>query len=239
MPNTNGTNPDWTQYLTTVDAVETLTGYDFFSNLPEPIQRCVEAGINGNNPPLDTDNDTVPDSRDNCPFVVNTDQANNDGDPEGDACDADDDNDGTLDTDEAACGSNPLNAASTCEVCDGADNDLDGSVDEGFTNTDGDNQADCVDTDGDNDGISDNDETTCGSNPLIAASTCEVCDGLDNDLNEGIDEGFPSNDNDGLADCVDPDDDNDFVLDAIDNCPFTYNPDQADFDLVGVGDACD
>src|SRR5204862_5058873 len=52
MPNTQTINADWHTYLTTVDAVETLTGYDFFSNLPAPIQRCVEAGTNGNNPPL-------------------------------------------------------------------------------------------------------------------------------------------------------------------------------------------
>jgi endonuclease G len=53
MPNAQGIRNDpWQNYLTTVDAVETLTGYNLFSNLPEPIQNCVEAGINGNNPPL-------------------------------------------------------------------------------------------------------------------------------------------------------------------------------------------
>ncbi len=53
MPNVQGIrNNPWENYLTTVDAVETLTGYDLFSSLPEPIQRCVEAGTNGNNPPL-------------------------------------------------------------------------------------------------------------------------------------------------------------------------------------------
>ena len=53
MPNAQGIRNDpWQNYLTTVDAVESLTGYDLFSNLPEPIQTCVEAGINGNNPPL-------------------------------------------------------------------------------------------------------------------------------------------------------------------------------------------
>jgi hypothetical protein len=93
-------------------AVETQSGYDFFSNLPEPIQRCVEAGTNGNNPPLDTDADTVPDSTDNCPFVANTNQANYDGDSMGDACDPDDDNDGQTDADEIACGSNPMDASS-------------------------------------------------------------------------------------------------------------------------------
>ena len=53
MPNTQGIRNDpWENYLTTVDAVETLTGYDLFTSLPEPIQRCVEAGTNGDNPPL-------------------------------------------------------------------------------------------------------------------------------------------------------------------------------------------
>ena len=54
MPNTQGIrNNPWENYLTTVDAVEALTGYNFFSELPQAIQTCVEAGINGNNPPLD------------------------------------------------------------------------------------------------------------------------------------------------------------------------------------------
>ncbi len=58
MPNTQGIRNDpWETFLTNVDSVETLTGYDLFSNLPTAIQACVEAGTNGNNPPLDT---TVP-----------------------------------------------------------------------------------------------------------------------------------------------------------------------------------
>jgi endonuclease G len=52
MPNTQGIRSDpWENYLTTVDAIEGLTGYDFFSNLPEAVQNCVEAGTNGINPP--------------------------------------------------------------------------------------------------------------------------------------------------------------------------------------------
>jgi endonuclease G len=54
MPNAQGirTNSpdDWMNYLTTVDAVEALTGYDLFSNVPPKIQNCIQAGINGNNP---------------------------------------------------------------------------------------------------------------------------------------------------------------------------------------------
>jgi endonuclease G, mitochondrial len=55
MPNTQGirTNvaTDWQNYLTTVDAVEALTHYDFFSSVPEIVQNSIEAGVNGDNPP--------------------------------------------------------------------------------------------------------------------------------------------------------------------------------------------
>jgi hypothetical protein len=48
--------------------------------------------------PPDGDGDGVPDSSDNCPGTANADQADTDGDGQGDACDADDDNDGVPDT---------------------------------------------------------------------------------------------------------------------------------------------
>lgn len=51
MPNQNSINSDWHAYLTTVDAVEALTGYDFFANLPDAIENSIEAGVDGNNPP--------------------------------------------------------------------------------------------------------------------------------------------------------------------------------------------
>jgi DNA/RNA endonuclease G (NUC1) len=60
MPNTQGIRNDpWESFLTTVDAIETVTGYNLFSSLPEPIQRCVEAGTNGSNPDLVKGDQTI------------------------------------------------------------------------------------------------------------------------------------------------------------------------------------
>jgi endonuclease G len=55
MPNDNSINSDWHTYLTTVNAVEALTGYDFFANVPDIVENSIEAGVDGNNPP-GTDN---------------------------------------------------------------------------------------------------------------------------------------------------------------------------------------
>jgi DNA/RNA endonuclease G (NUC1) len=52
MPNADAiSGDDWTKYLTTVDAVEGLTGLDFYSNVPDAIENSIEAGTNGSNPP--------------------------------------------------------------------------------------------------------------------------------------------------------------------------------------------
>jgi hypothetical protein len=47
------------------------------------------------------------------------------------------------------------------------------------------------------------------------------------------------NDHDGLCDEVDPDDDNDGILDINDNCPLVANPTQRDDNNDGIGYACD
>jgi hypothetical protein len=64
---------------------------------------------------------------------------------------------------------------------------------------------------------------TCGDcdddDPEIKPGVAEMCDGVDNNCDETIDEGFDDTDADGSADCVDPDDDNDLVPDASDCAP--------------------
>ncbi len=86
-------------------------------------------------PPDDTDDDDdgVPDTSDNCPSAANPDQANLDGDAQGDVCDLDDDNDGRNDTSD------------NCPTIANSDQ----------ANFDGDAQGDACDGDDDNDGLAD------------------------------------------------------------------------------------
>jgi hypothetical protein len=127
-----------------------------------------------------------------------------------------DENLGTLSCGTGACArtvSACLNGVSqTCvpgtpspEVCNGLDDDCNGVVDNGF--------------DQDADGY-----TTCGGdcNDLVASihpGAPELCNGVDDNCNGSVDEGYLDTDRDGMADCVDPDDDNDGVLDALDCAP--------------------
>ena len=172
-------------------------------------------------PFLDDDGDGAGDATDNCLGLSNPDQANHDDDPQGDACDDDDDNDGQSDVDETACGSDPIDGQSVSPDTDGdntpncleSDDDNDGQVDDDETacgsdpnddqsmalDTDGDDIPNCVDDDDDDDGFTDADEAETGggnnqgSDPLESGSVPEVCDDtLDNDGNEGVDEGCDS-----------------------------------------------
>ena len=93
---------------------------------------------------------------------------------------------------------------------------------------DGDGAGDCQDPDIDGDGFTNVREEEGGSNPLDAGSTPEECDGLDNDGDTLVDDGWPDADDDGLADCLDPDMDTDG--DGI------ANPDDPDDDNDGFSD---
>ncbi len=80
----------------------------------------------------DADGDLIADEIDNCVFIANYDQKNNDGDAEGDMCDDDDDNDGAFDIVDAF----PFDPAED-------------------TDTDGDGVGNNADEDDDNDGAMD------------------------------------------------------------------------------------
>jgi len=163
----------------------------------------------------DADGDGKSDGFDNCPFVPNRDQADSDGDGVGDACD-------------------------NCPTVANPDQ----------RDTDGDGKGDACDDDIDGDGV------------LNAKDNCPGIynpDQLDTDGDGLGDACDPDDDNDGIPDAQDHcprypdpsnpvsvpgvqcvvDTDGDGVDDARDNCPTVANPDQADTDNDGIGDACD
>jgi len=153
---------------------------DAFPNDPNEWADTDDDGIGDNgdacpaDPANDVDSDGVCGDVDNCANTANADQANYDGDAEGDACDTDDDNDGLLDSVETNTGSyvsqgdtgtDPLNA----------DSDGDGLDDGVETNTGSyvspsDTGSDPNNADSDGDSTPDGEEVTAGSDPNDAGS---------------------------------------------------------------------
>ncbi len=73
------------------------------------------------------------------------------------------------------------------ELCNGVDDDCDGTTDNGFPDTDGDVQADCVDPDIDNDGAA-NAADCAPATATISPAATETCNNVDDNCNGSVDE---------------------------------------------------
>ncbi|MDB4324707.1 thrombospondin type 3 repeat-containing protein [bacterium] len=223
--------------------------------LTEAATLLVDSSDNSGLPGIeDTDSDGV--FCDNCPEVSNPDQADQDGDLIGDACDdcpGDPRNDS--DDDGICC---PADICCQAWDPDQADTDDDGRGDAcdncpGVANPD---QTDDVHPGGDGDACDDPDadgvadrEDNCPDTPNVdqlnpdADGLGSACDNCPFTESTGADY-----DGDGVGDACDScpltgdhgvDVDGDGVDAVCDNCADVANPDQSDADGDGLGDACD
>ncbi len=157
----------------------------------------------------DDDGDGVPTAVDNCPFTWNPTQLDSDGDGFGNACDD--------------CVSDPNKRVPG--ICGCGVSDVD---------SDGDGVADCED--GCPDDPDKTDPGICGCGVSDTDSDGDGFFDCDDLCPDDPDKAEP-----GYCGCGNPetDTDDDGVPDCVDNCLNTPNPDQADSNGDGLGDACD
>ena len=195
--------------------------------------QCVEP------PCRNSDQDSICDTDDNCPFNTNEDQRDTDGDGVGDVCDECPDADG-----DSVC--NDVDNCLDAYNPDQSDSDQDGAGDVCDTDDPCPPRDGVPNGDRDGDGVCDLDDN-CPANPNPDQSDRDrdgigdVCDqpqcpNGDSD-GDGICDGEDLCPNTSSANNRDLDGDS--VGDVCDNCPRQDNPGQIDSDGDGVGDACD